>query len=60
VAPVVYKGGCFSEGNFYPISGAAQVDFEDGKFYTLEFGDGSCDKTANIKAGSKKLAVVLK
>lgn len=60
VAPVTYKGGCFNEGNFYPIAGAAQVDFEDGKFYTLEFGNGSCDKAANIKAGDKTLAVALK
>ncbi|MFA0964594.1 hypothetical protein AB9P05_22500 [Roseivirga sp. BDSF3-8] len=60
VKPALYKGGCFSEGNFYPLSGVAQVDFEDGKFFTVDFGSGSCDKAAKILAGEKELALALK
>lgn len=59
IKPAKFKASCFGDGNYYPLEGALQVDFETGKYFTVDFGAGGCDKTANIMAGTKQLAIQL-
>ncbi len=33
---------------FFPISGTKTISFDDGRTYTIDFGDGSCDRIYTV------------
>jgi len=53
VHPVTLQTNCFANSVYYPVSGASQINPENGKYYRIDFGNGECDKTTTIKIGDK-------
>lgn len=51
-SPYTFKAACYSSGVFYPVSGVASITPVDSPAFTVDFGDGSCDKKATIAIGA--------
>ncbi len=49
--PWVTRTACFQEELFYPVSGISTITIGNAPSYTLDFGDGACDKLATVTVG---------
>ncbi len=50
--PYMVKSACYGSGIFYPVSGQASITPVGAQAFTVDFGEGSCDKKVTIEAGA--------
>ncbi len=51
IEPVIVKGSCLKEYSFLPVSGVKNVKLEGQGTFTVDYGDGTCDKTVTVSIG---------
>lgn len=57
--PLVFSAGCMSEGIYVPVSGVQQIAADGKDTMTLNYGDGACDKIANVTVGGRSQDVTI-
>ncbi len=58
---LVYLGSCIkSSKTFIPVSGTKQLVVTDGKTYTIDYGDGTCNTTFTVTVGSVTKTITAK
>lgn len=57
--PYTIKYSCFQNGVFYPVSGVGVFTPSQGFPFTVNFGDGSCDKKVSVTVGAFSSEVTL-
>ncbi len=58
-SPITYKAICLTEGVIYPVSGTANIVATGYPDYTIDYGNGDCDKAITIIIGEQTYAFEL-
>jgi hypothetical protein len=57
--PLLWKASCFTSSNYVAVSGILKITPSIGPEYTVDYGDGSCNKEVTVNAGGASKTITL-